>query len=93
MKIIAPTAHAQSSIACTRLLLSIGKCDDRAAYGGGFEDFLEGKAKCIAVEGAALSAPQIVSSREQIENQDMLSVLAIEGRDGKIAASATARAG
>ena len=33
-----------------------------------------------------------MSSREQIENQDMLFVFAIGGRDGKIAAIATASA-
>jgi len=49
MKITAPTAHAQSAIACTRLLRNIGNRVDRVAYGGGFEDFLVGIARCMIV--------------------------------------------
>jgi hypothetical protein len=50
MNITAPTAHAQRTIACTRLLRNIGNRVDRVAYGGGFEDFLAGMARCMAEE-------------------------------------------
>lgn len=52
-KMAAPTADAQRTIACTRLLRSIGNREDRIAYGGGFEDFLVGSAICIVMRGQA----------------------------------------
>lgn len=47
MNITVPTAHAQSTIACIRLLRNIRNRVDRVAYGGGFEDFLAGIAMCM----------------------------------------------
>jgi hypothetical protein len=47
MNSTALSTAANITIACTRLLRSIGNREDRAAYGGGFEDFLVGSAICI----------------------------------------------
>jgi hypothetical protein len=48
-----PIAQAPSRMTCTLLLRSIGNFDDRFAYGGGFEDFLDGSARCILFEQLA----------------------------------------
>lgn len=47
IQIIMPTAAVNATIACTLLLRKEGYLEDRVAYGCGFEDFLDGKAKCI----------------------------------------------
>ena len=45
----AATAHKRSTIAWTLLLRRSGKREDRAIYGRGFEDFLDGSAKCMII--------------------------------------------
>lgn len=62
MNITALSAQTPSTIACTLLLRNIGNLDERFAYGGGFEDFLEGSAKCIIFKLAGLPAPLLSSS-------------------------------
>jgi hypothetical protein len=87
MNITATTAHAQSAIACTRLLRNMGNLVDRVAYGGGFEDFLVGIARCMAAslgKLACLPAHRILSSGafKEYESRSVLVVSQICGRDG-----------
>lgn len=63
MNTTAPTAHAHIMIACTLLRRRNGYRADRVAYGGGFEDFLVGSAKCIVRMNAPSGNSMFVSQR------------------------------
>ena len=66
MKRSAPRAQAHRPMACTLLRRSIGNRADRVAYGGGFEDLADGRAKCMPSSVVGLSALQVLSPSDQM---------------------------